>query len=126
MKILNILSTGYRATLEEQDDTVVWMCHALRNAGADVDLLLRGSAVNYLAADQKAPRLAIGARLQRHSPDPHGQLLGLCAKGASVFALVDDVRRYGLDEASAPPSVKLVAGAHLPALVSGYDQIWHW
>jgi hypothetical protein len=126
MKVLNILSAAYRATLEEQDDTVVWLCHALKNAGADVDLLLRGSAVNYLVAGQEAPRLSIGARLQRRGPDPHGQLLGLAAKGVAIFALADDLVRYGLPEASAPPSVQLIATSRLPALASAYDQIWHW
>lgn len=126
MKVLNILSTGYRATLEEQDDTVVWICHALRMAGADVDLLLRGSAVNYLVAGQEAPRLTIGARLQRHGPDPHGQLLGLSARGVAVFALEDDLMGYGLSDASAPPAVRLVRKSSLPALMSAYDQIWHW
>jgi hypothetical protein len=126
MKVLNILSTGYRATLEEQDDTVVWICHALKNAGAEVDLLLRGSAVNYLVAGQHAPPLAIGDRRQRHSPDPHGQLLGLSAKGVAVFALAEDLMRYGLGEASAPPAIRLIATSSLPVLASEYDQIWHW
>jgi hypothetical protein len=126
MRILNVLSTGYRATLEEQDDTVVWICHALKNAGADIDLLLRGSVVNYLVAGQAAPRLVIGARVQRQGPDPHGQLLGLAAKGVGVFALTEDLMRYGLADAVGSSSVKLVSDTRLAALVAGYDQIWHW
>lgn len=126
MKVLSILSVGYRATLEEQDDTVVWICHALKNAGAEIDLLVRGSAVNYLVAGQEAPRLCIGDRLQQQGPDLHGQLLGLAAKGVAVLALQDDLARYGLSDLPMPEHVRLIPSAALPDLVAGYGQVWHW
>ena len=33
---LHIVDGAYRATLEEQDDPVVWLCHAMRGAGAEL------------------------------------------------------------------------------------------
>src|SRR5258705_13073604 len=84
MKVLNIVEAAYRGTLEEQDDTVIWICHAMKGAGADIDVLLRGNAVNYAVKAQDASGLSFGAQEQTQPPQTAGDLIKLKGKGARI------------------------------------------
>jgi hypothetical protein len=126
MKVLSILSCGYRATLEEQDDTVVWISQSLRRAGADLDLLLRGAAANYVVEGQRVEPLAIGGRVQRNAPDVHAQVRELAESGAGVFVLEEDLERYGLADRPRLRQAQVVGPGQLAGLVTGYDSVWHW
>ena len=96
MKVLSIIESAYRATIEEQDDTVVWLMHALKGAGAAIDVLLRGDAVNYAVRGQDASGLAFGGWRQTEPPRIEQQLGSLTAKGVTVYALADDLAERGL------------------------------
>lgn len=126
MKHLNIVSSAYRATIEEQDDTVVWISHAMRNAGAEMDILLRGAAVNYPVRNQKIAPVTIGGRGQKHAPDVHGQVRDFCGNGSKVYVVREDVEERAIDHRELLQEVELVGRDDLPALLAGYDQVWHW
>jgi len=124
MNVLNVISSGYRATFEEQDDTIVWLSHALANAGADLGVLLRGSAVNYIVPVEAPPPLAVGDRQQRSSPDVPGQVAALAEK-VPLFVVAEDLALRGIEPAPSG-NYQLVSEADLPALMMGYAQVWRW
>lgn len=126
MRVLNIISVAYRATVEEQDDTIVWLTHAMRGAGADADILLRGAAVNYVVKGQEVAPVSFGDRKQKHAPDIYGQVASLSEKGAKIFVLAEDMKQRGLTRASRLGAAQMARIADLPRLMSGYDFVWHW
>jgi len=126
MKALNIVASAYRATIEEQDDTIVWITHAMKGAGASLDVLLRGNAVNYAVPGQDAAGLVFGDWTQTEPPRIENDIAGLLAKGVAVFALEDDLALRGLEGASLLPGVQRVRGDALAALLGGYDAVWQW
>lgn len=126
MKALNIIASGYRATLEEQDDTVVWLSHALKGAGADIDVLLRGPAANYVVHGQEVTPLSFGDRTQKCAPDVLGQVAQMIAKGVNVFVMEDDLKARGLSDAPRLDGAQLVANHDAATLIARYDQVWHW
>lgn len=126
MKTLNIISSAYRGTLEEQDDTVVWLTHAMRGAGAPIDVLLRGAAVNYARIGQETGPLTFGARSQRHAPDVHGEVARLVAAKATVYVMAEDVEARGIDKSRLLKGATPVSAQELPALIASYDNVWCW
>jgi hypothetical protein len=125
-KILNIVETAYRATLEEQDDTVLWLTGALRGAGADVAVLLRGNAVNYVVQGQDASGLCIGPVRFGNPPRLDQDILKLKDKGVVVYAVREDARDRGLDPGRILAGIEFVARGDLADLIEKYDQIWYW
>ena len=101
-KALSIIATAYRATLEEQDDPIVWLTHALKGAGAELDVLLRGNAVNYAVKGQDASGLAFGDRRQTRPPRIDEDVAKLIPKGVRVFIVEDDLRDRGHERVGLP------------------------
>lgn len=126
MKMLSIVTSAYRGTLEEQDDTIVWVSHAMKGAGADLALLLQHNAVNYGVSAQDASGLSFGAKAQTQPPRLQADVAALLAKGVIVYVIDDDLAARGIDKGELIDGLTSVARADLPKLFSEYDQIWHW
>jgi len=126
MRILNVVETAYRGTLEEQDDTVLWLTEALRGQGADVAVLLRGNAVNYLVKGQDSSGLVIGPLTLGRPPRLDEDVRALTEKGVVVYAVREDARDRGLDPGRIVSGIEFVSRADVPDLIERFDQIWQW
>ena len=126
MKAINIIETAYRATIEEQDDTIVWIIHAMKGAGATLDVLLRGNAVNYGVNGQDASGLSFGAIKQTQPPRLSEDVAKLVDKGVKVYVIEEDLAERGIEASSLVGGLTPVARASVAELISGYDYAWHW
>jgi hypothetical protein len=125
-KILHIVECGYRATLEEQDDPVLWLTQVIKGAGAPVDLLLRGNAVNYALRGQAVEGFAVGTWRQTHPPHLERDLAALLAKGVRVHALAEDLAERGIADEALVGGVQPLDRQALTALLREYERVWHW
>ena len=125
-RILNVVSTAYRATFEEQDDTVVWLVHAMRGAGAELDVLLSGTAVNYAVRGQDAAGLTVGDWRQTNPPDVGGDVAALAAKGVRVFVVVEDLAARGIEPSELLAGLTQVSRQDVATLCEEYRHVWQW
>ena len=126
MKALQVIQSAYRCNIEEQDDPAVWIAHAMKGAGAELGVLLRGNAANYSVKNQDASGLQFGDRAQTHPPEIERDITSLLEKGVSVYVVEEDLSERGIEPGDVLPGLELVRRAGLPVLFSRYEQVWHW
>lgn len=126
MKVLQVIETAYRGTLEEQDDTIVWLTHSMRQAGGEFTVLLTGAASTYALAGQDASGLRFGNWTQTHPPQVDRDLSKLIADGVAVYVVEDDLWRRGLKNVKLVDGLKRIMQADVPALYEAHEQIWQW
>jgi sulfur relay (sulfurtransferase) DsrF/TusC family protein len=125
-KVLSIVGTAYRATIEEQDDTILWLTSMCSGAGLDVSLLLRDNAVNYAVRGQDASGLRFGSAELANPPAIDRDLEDLIAKGVSVRYVAEDLAERGVRESRLIEGAKPVTRSELPGLFAQFGQVWNW
>ncbi|MEE8333374.1 MAG: hypothetical protein V3R85_05960 [Alphaproteobacteria bacterium] len=126
MKVLQVIDCAYRATLEEQDDTIIWITHAMKGAGAHLTVLLGGNATNYVIRGQDASGLSFGDWRQTEPPRIENDVAGLVEKGVKVYVLEEDLAERGLGNEPRIDGVALITRGGVPSLMDAHDQVWHW
>src|SRR5271156_2931793 len=106
-KTLNIVESAYRAVMEEQDDTILWLLAAMQGAGAENTVVLRGNAVNYAVAGQGAPGLSIGSWKQTQVPRMDNDIIDLIEKrNIPVLVIEEDLAARGIEHSELVPGVQ--------------------
>lgn len=126
MKALQIIQSAYRCTVEEQDDPVVWFAQVLQNNGGDIDILLKGNAVNYVIVGQDSSGLKFGKWQQTQPAKLDLDLTDCLQKGLDVYIIAEDAQDRGLPMNKIIQGVKSISRHQLPALFEQYEQVWHW
>ena len=126
MAILNVVERAYHGTLEEQDDTILWITAAMKNAGGDMQILLRGNAVNYAVKGQDASGLSIGGVALRVAPALEKDIEELLKKGVKVHAVAEDLKKRGVDKGALISGVQIVSQKDTLDLWDSASAVWHW
>jgi predicted peroxiredoxin len=125
-RVLAIVESAYRATVEEQDDTILWLTHMVHKSGVDQTVLLRSNAVNYIVRGQEVKGLTFGKRTMQRGPDLEGDLAKLMEIGVPVYYVEEDAKALGIPSDRIVEGAKPISGKELPGLFDGFEQIWHW
>ncbi len=125
-KILSIVERAYHGTIEEQDDTILWISHMFKNAGADLSVLLRSNAVNYAVRGQDASGLSFGGVPLAVPPQLDHDVEALAKAGATVYAVQEDLSDRGIGSDELVAGVNLVNRSDLASLFDQHDAVWQW
>ena len=125
-KILSIVERAYHGTIEEQDDTILWISHMVKNAGADISVLLRGNAVNYGVTGQDASGLKFGSVELDVPPTLDADVVNLIDAGVPTYAVREDLEDRGIGSAELAQGLRLIGRKELADLYDSHDAIWHW
>lgn len=126
MKVLQVIDQAFRTTVEEQDDTILWLTQSMRGAGGDLMLLLSGHGVYYTILSQRQPELRIAQWQQTQPAELTRDIINLLRNDVPVFVIQEDLAERGLAALPLIPGVRTVRRNKIPELYEQADQVWHW
>ena len=124
--ILSIVERAYHGTIEEQDDTILWLSHMIKNAGGDISVLLRGNAVNYAVLGQDATGLSFGDVKLEVAPTLDKDVENLIAAGVTTYVVQEDLEERGINREEVAKGISMIGRAQVADLFDSHDSIWHW
>ena len=124
--ILSIVERAYHGTIEEQDDTILWLSHMIKNAGADLSVLLRSNAVNYAVKGQDASGLSIGGVALGGPPTLDSDVVALSTAGVTVYVVEEDLSDRGIGNDELCDGVTKIKRSGLAKFFDDHDAVWHW
>ena len=125
-KILSVVERAYHGTIEEQDDTILWLSHMIKNAGTDISILLRGNAVNYGVMGQDASGLRFGDVKMEVPPTLDTDVANLVAAQVPTYIVSEDLEDRGIQRTELADGLKVISRNELADLFDSHDSIWHW
>lgn len=125
-KILNVLTQSHRATIDEQDDPVLWLNAVLKSKGTDVSLLLRGAAIGSAVRGQDASGLSFGEKRQTQPARLEDDIARFIAKGVSVRYVKEEAETRGYAPEELVAGVEAISREELPGYYRTFDQVWGW
>lgn len=125
-KILSVIDSAYRASLEEQDDAGLWFSAAVAKAGADITLLLTGNAVNYATTGHSGAALKLGGGNIARPMDPTVDIKRAADLGCATFFIKEDAQERGIEATSLIDGVEGLSRDGLADFVDQFDDVWHW
>jgi hypothetical protein len=126
-KTLNIVESAYRAVMEEQDDTILWLLAAMQAAGGAHSVVLRGNAVNYAIPGQGVPGLSVGEWKQTQAPRMDRDVGDLIEnRQIPVYIVEEDLAARGIARDELVSGIKIVSSKALPGLFAEHEIVSHW
>ena len=114
--ILSIVERAYHGTIEEQDDTILWVSHMLKNAGAELSVLLRGNATG----------LRFGDVDMEVAPTLDKDIVNLVSAGVPTYAVREDLEERGIRRDELAEGLQIISRSEVAGLYDSHDCIWHW
>ncbi len=126
-KTLNIVESAYRAVMEEQDDTILWVLAAMQGAGAEHTVVLRSNAVNYAVTGQGAPGMCVGEWKQTGAPKMDRDVADLIEKRKmTVYVIEEDLEQRGIEKSELMSGIELIPRSRLSGLCEEHTVVSRW